>query len=88
MKSVSAWLLTNWLLRIDWQTGVDPRIESAVQRMNVFPTGFSEFLRHTGAGIFVRSGAVRYDRAVFWDFVEMLGEFVAGYANGVGQFRV
>jgi hypothetical protein len=76
------------LFRIDWQAGVDPRFESTVKRMHVFPTGFSEFLRHPGAGSFVRSGAVRYDCAVFWDFVEMLGEFIAGYANGVGQFRI
>ncbi len=76
------------LFRIDWQAGVDPRFESAVERMHVFPTGFSEFLRHTGAGSFVRSGAVRYDRAVLWNFVEMLGEFVAGHANGAGQLRV
>jgi hypothetical protein len=56
--------------------------------MHVFPTGFGEFLRHTGARMFVRSSAVSYDRAVFGNFIEMLGEFIAGYANGVGQFGV
>lgn len=79
---------TTCLFRIDWQAGVDPRFESAVERMNVFPTGFGEFLRHPGAGSLVRSSAVRDHRAVFGDFVQMLRELIAGYANGVGQFLI
>ena len=67
---------------------LDPCLESAVQRMHVFPTAISEFLRHTGAGRFVRSSAVGYDCAVFWYFVDMLRDFIGGDANSVRQFPV
>src|SRR5215216_4744722 len=56
--------------------------------MHVFPTTFSEFLRHTGAGAFVRSSAVGYDRAILWYLVEMLCELIGGNAHGVRQFLV
>ena len=46
------------LLRIDRQSRVDPRIESAVERMHIFPTTIGELLRHTGARSFVWSSAV------------------------------
>jgi len=56
--------------------------------MNVFPTAISEFLRHTGAGSFVRSSAVSYDRAVSWYLIEMFRELIGGNAQSVRQFLI
>jgi hypothetical protein len=56
--------------------------------MHIFPTTFREFLRHPGAGSFVRSSAVGYDRAVLWYLVEMFGELIGGNAHGIRQFFV
>ena len=56
--------------------------------MNVFPTTLREFLRHPGAGSFVRSGAVSYDRAILWYLIEMFRELVRGNAQRVRQFLI
>jgi hypothetical protein len=56
--------------------------------MHVFPTAFTEFLRHTGAGSFVRSSAVGYDCAISWYFVQMFREFLGGHAKSVWQFLI
>jgi hypothetical protein len=56
--------------------------------MNVFPTTFGEFLRHTGAGCFVRSRAVGYDCAILWYLVEMFLDFVGRHAKSIRQFPI
>jgi hypothetical protein len=56
--------------------------------MNIFPTAIREFLRHTGAGSFVRSSTVSYDRAVLWYLIEMFRELVGGNAQSVRQFLI
>jgi len=71
------------LFRIDWQALLDPRIKSAVERMRVFPTTIREFLRHPGAGCFVRSSAVGYDRAVLWNLIEMFRDLIGRHAQSV-----
>jgi hypothetical protein len=76
------------LFGIDWQTCLNPRIESAVKRMNILPTTVTEFLRHTGAGCFVRSSAVGYNRAVLWYFIEMFLDLIGGHAKSIRQFLV
>jgi hypothetical protein len=73
------------LFWIDWQACLNPRIESAVKWMNIFPTMFAEFLRHTGTGCFVRSGAIGYDCAVFWYLIEMFLDLIGRHANGIRQ---
>jgi hypothetical protein len=75
-------------LRIDWQARLNPRIESAVERMHVLPATISEFLRHPGAGRFMRSRAVGYDGAVLWYFVQMFPDLISGDANRIRQFLV
>jgi len=56
--------------------------------MNIFPTTVNKFLRHTGAGRFVRSSAVRYNRPVFWYFIEMFLDLIGGHAKSIWQFRI
>jgi hypothetical protein len=56
--------------------------------MNIFPTAIREFLRHTGAGSFVRSSAVSYDCTVFGYFIEMFRELIGGNAQSVRQFLI
>ena len=75
-------------LRIDRQARLDPRIESAVERMHVLPAMISEILRHTGAGCFMWSRAVGYDDAVLWYLVEMFLNLISGDANSIRQFLV
>jgi hypothetical protein len=71
------------LFGIDWQASLDPLIESTVQRMHILPATVAEFLRHPGAGCFVRSSAVGYDGAVLRNLVQMFGDFFSGDANSV-----
>jgi len=56
--------------------------------MNVFPTAFTQFLRHPGAGCFVWSSAVGYNCAILWYLTEMFGDLVCGYANSIRQFLI
>ena len=56
--------------------------------MHVFPTTFTQFLRHPGAGCFVRSSAIRYDRAVLRYLIEMCCDLVGGHAQSVRQLLV
>ena len=56
--------------------------------MNVFPATLREFLRHTGAGSFMRSSAVRYYSAVLWYLIEMCRELIGGNAKSVRQFLI
>jgi len=51
--------------------------------MDVLPTTFSEFLRHTGAGCFVRSSAVSYDCAILRYLIEMYLDLIGGHANSI-----
>src|SRR6185369_5852157 len=56
--------------------------------MNIFPTTFGEFLRHTGAGCFVRSRAVGYDCAILWYLAEMFLDFISRHAKSIRQFLI
>jgi hypothetical protein len=76
------------LLGIDWQTCLNPRVESAVKRMNILPTTVTELLRHPGAGCFVRSSAVGYDRAVLWYLIEMFLDLIGRHAKSIRQFFI
>jgi|GEM_PF-2854898 len=71
------------LFRIQWQSGINPRVESAIERMHVFPTTFREFLRHTGARSFVGSSAIGYDGAVPWYFIQVGRELFSGHSDRV-----
>ena len=71
------------LFRIQWQPGLSPRIESAIERMHVFPTTFRKFLRHPGARCFVRSSAIGDNRAILWYFIDVCRELFSGDSDSV-----
>jgi len=56
--------------------------------MNIFPTAVNKFLRHTGAGCFVRSSAIGYNCAVLWYLIEMFLDLIGGHAQSIRQFRI
>jgi hypothetical protein len=56
--------------------------------MDIFPTTVNECLRHTGAGCFVRSSAVSYNRAVLWYLIEMFLDLIGGHAKSIRQFLI
>src|SRR5688572_17506429 len=56
--------------------------------MRIFVIVLLEYVRHTGAGRFVRSSAVGYDRAVARNVGEMFLDLVRRHSNRAGQFRI
>lgn len=56
--------------------------------MDIFPTTFTEFLRHTGAGCFVRSRAVGYHCAILWYLIEMFLDLIGRHAKSIRQFPI
>src|SRR5688572_30147336 len=64
-----------------------PRLETALEGVNVSPAAIGEFLCHTGTGGFVRSSAIRDHRAIAWNLADMLGNMVGRNADGAGKFR-
>jgi hypothetical protein len=56
--------------------------------MHILPTAIRELLRHTGARCFVRSGAIGYDGAVLWNFIEVLSKLFLGHPDRIRQFLI
>jgi len=56
--------------------------------MNILPTTVNKFLRHTGAGRFVRSSAVGYDCAILWYLIEMFRDLIGRHAKSIRQFLI
>jgi hypothetical protein len=63
------------------QPGLLPRVEPAVERVNILITILKQLERHTGARAFVRSSAVGDDRPVARNLAEVLLQVVSGYAD-------
>src|SRR6266404_2819958 len=73
------------LFRFQRKAGLFPSLKSAKQRMNILITVGREFLRHPGAGVFVRSSTVGDYCAVMRNFRQMFFNFVSGHPHRAGQ---
>jgi hypothetical protein len=58
-----------------------PRVESTVESVHVRESPGLQFARHTGAGVLVRSGAVRHDGTAARDLVHVRGRVVRRYPD-------
>ena len=76
------------IFRIHWKSCFQPRIKTSKKRVDILPTILHQFLRHTGAGRFMRSSTVCYDAAVSRNFVEMVSHFIARDPDRSWQFRL
>lgn len=74
------------LLCIHWQPRFNPGVKSSEQRVNVFPTMFSQRLCHTGTRCLVWSSAVRDDCSIFGELVEITLHLISGNPDRSGQF--
>jgi hypothetical protein len=71
------WLLLGiHFLFVNWHIRLLPGVEPSIQRMHVLPTLPHQNLRHTGAGGFVRSSAIRYDNLPVRDVGEVSFDLV------------
>jgi hypothetical protein len=62
------------------QTGLPPRRPASGEGARFLPSGLSEFLRHTGAGRFVRSGAIGDEPRLLFE-----AEFPRTFGHMVGR---
>jgi len=63
-----------------WQTRFPPRRPASSEGARFLPSGLSEFLRHTGAGRFVRSGAIGDEPRLLFET-----EFPRAFGHMVGR---
>ena len=63
-----------------------PGVEASLERANARDASPSEEQRHTGAGSFVRSSAIKHHVAVAGDFLVALVELVRAHVDGARQF--
>ena len=62
-----------------------PGVEASLERANARDASPSEEQRHTGAGSFVRSSAIKHHVAVAGDFLVALVELVRAHVDGARQ---
>ncbi len=74
--------------RLRRQAGLHPCVEPAEQRAHVCPAVVQQHLRHTGARMFLRSGAVGHHEPALRDFVEVRFHLVWRHANRSGNSRL
>ena len=63
-----------------------PGVEASLERANPGDASALQEQRHTGAGGFVRSSAIKHHVAVARDFLVALVELVGAHVDGARQF--
>ena len=74
--------------RFNWISGLLPRLEASEQRPHILPSGVEKRLRHTGAGMLVRSRAIRDDQIVVRNLRQMRVDLVGRHADRSWNLRI